>query len=104
MPVTKPSLPSRERELKLYLQAKPPPMYLVAPFTGARVETMIFGKSAVGFGWSLPSRERELKPIRAVKFSLCVLSLPSRERELKQTAIAERNIDIAGRSLHGSAS
>ena len=56
-----PSLPMRERELKLDRKA-----------------------ALVEVNRSLPMRERELKPHSALRMSLTTKSLPMRERELKR--------------------
>ena len=55
----------------------------VAPLAGARIETSraLWCSHRVP---SLPSRERELKPLIAVAHIGIQVSLPSRERELKQ--------------------
>ena len=74
------SLPSRERELKLRYKVDFVSQCSVAPFTGARVETVAKSLNQP-LSTSLPSRERELK--RSVHTII---------RELQR------------RSLHGSAS
>ena len=139
------SLPTRERELKLIdaslvacdgavaphagarietpFPALPVASGRVAPHAGARIETLqVFdfngkiwslptrerelkpprdGQQADGDG-SLPTRERELKPFKIQLLTKIILSLPTRERELK-LAEAEGAGQLAGRSPRGSA-
>ena len=76
------SLPSRERELKPLFDYLYKTHYPVAPFAGARVETLAVSSAAVLFS-SLPSRERELKRLETETRARRSTSLPSRERELK---------------------
>ena len=57
------SLPSRERELKPYDALEEIRIIQVAPFAGARVETVLWETMIFGGFMSLPSRERELKQV-----------------------------------------
>ena len=57
---------------------------MVAPFTGAWIETASNATQITRLATSLPSRERGLKQQDARKNAGCPMSLPSRERGLKQ--------------------
>ena len=54
----------------------------VAPYAGAWIETQIRPQKAL-FLWSLPTRERGLKPMSKRSWPFAVKSLPTRERGLK---------------------
>ena len=56
-----PSLPSRERGLKLYDPGEIVSLHFVAPFAGAWIETRSYGTHMSTEKLSLPSRERGLK-------------------------------------------
>ena len=77
------SLPSRERGLKRLNRDLNNPGHVVAPFTGAWIETPTEAEEPAQ-EMSLPSRERGLKQIKRAIWEANNRSLPSRERGLKQ--------------------
>ena len=86
------SLPTRERGLKLIHTDKVLRQKIVAPYTGAWIETILYRSVFGGRSRSLPTRERGLKHILHILLLHQHLSLPTRERGLKHCQrVRERN-------------
>src|SRR5258707_1782 len=95
------SLPSRERGSKLpYLQCLRCAA-IVAPFTGAWIETLALGAELHAVV-SLPSRERGSKPDPERKRRKLWTVAPFTGAWIETITAAWHSVSSAGRSLHGS--